>query len=195
MKDGIELPYKELSKFDKFSEFKQISFSKCERNHGAIYLKALWLNNTKVLNEFERFGETIHQIMLNKRTYDKQSYLGYTDISYCENGWLIEPKFTPLETISFSVKGKSYRNKIDVCQLINRQWIIGLQISSNGSGHGSGLSIWDDVYNSKKEALMSGLNSIIKWHITEKCSISKEIEKLAIEKLNELNDIGQLQLF
>ena len=191
----IETTYNsKISKSEKFEEFKQLRFCKFERHHAAVYLKALWLNDTETLYEFERFGENINQIMLNKRTYDKQNSLGYTDISYCENGWLIEPKFTPLETISFSVKGKSFRNKIDVCQLINKQWIIGLQISSNSSGYGSGLSIWNDVYNSKKEALISGLNSIIKWHITEKCSISKEIEKLAKEKLNELNELGQLYL-
>lgn len=195
MIDEIELPYKELSKFDKFAEFKQIRFAKCERHHGAIYLRALWLNDTEVLNEFERFGDSIYQIMMNKRTFDKQSSLGYTDISYCEHGWLIEPTFTPIETISFSVKGKSFRNKIDVCQLKNKQWIIGLQINSHNAGHGSGLSLWDEVYDTKKEALMSGLNRIIKWHKAEKCSVSNEIERLATEKLNEFNEVGQLQLF
>lgn len=190
-----EIPYKQLSKFDKFAEFKQLCFSKCERNHGAIYLKALWLNDTETLNEFEMFGTYLYEIMLNKRTYDQMCTLGYTTIEFDSNNWIIEPKFEPLETLSFEVKNKYFRNKIDVCKLINNKWIIGISFNSNNAGCGSGLSIWNDVFNSKQDALICGINDLIKWHKDTNETTSNIIIKLANDKLNELNKTGQLALF
>lgn len=193
--EEIEVLYKDLSKWDKFAEFKQLCFSKCERHHGAVYLRALWLNDIETLNEFERFGNYLYEIMLNKRTYDQMCSIGYTSIEFDDNNWIIEPKFEPLETLSFEVKSKYFRNKIDVCQLINNKWIIGISFNSNNSGCGSGLGIWNDVFNTKQEALISGINDLIKWHKDTNEATSNLIVKLAIEKLNELNKTGQLTLF
>jgi hypothetical protein len=193
--NDIETPYKDLSKFDKFAEFKELRFSKCERNHGAIYLKALWLNDTEVLNEFERFGHSIHHIMLNKRTYDQANSLGYSEILFDGNGWLVEPKFIPIEVIDLKAKKSYCLNKIEVAKMVNNKYLLGIHFSGNTAGCGCGLSIWDDTYNSQKEAITTGLNKMIKWHKDNNDSIGHEIIKLAIEKLNELNDVGQLTLF
>lgn len=192
--EEIEIPYKQLSKFDKFSEFKEVNFCREERHHAAIYLKALWLNDVDTINEFEKFGDRVFSFMLNKRVYDKQCELGYTDISFDENGWLIEPKFEPVETILFEIKKSNCRNKIEIAKTINEKWIIGISFNANSSGLGSGLSIWGETYKTQKDAKIDGLNRMIKWHKTTNEAISNTVIKLATDKLNELSDIGQLQL-
>lgn len=120
--------------------------------------------------------------------------MGYTDIAFDENGWIIEPSFEPVETISFEIKKSNCRNKIDISKTINGKWIIGVSFNANCEGQGSGLSIWGDVYESEKEAKIDGLNKMIEWHKRTNESISKTVIKLATDKLNELSDIGQLQL-
>ncbi|CAB4127108.1 hypothetical protein UFOVP87_46 [uncultured Caudovirales phage] len=190
-----EIPYSQLSKWDKFAEYKQICFCKSERHHAAVYLKALWLNDTETLNEFERFGTYLYEIMLNKRTYDQMCTLGYTTIEFDKNNWLIEPKLIPMETITFNVKGKYFRNYIEVCQVANKKWVIGINFNSANCGHGSGLSIWGDFFETKNEAFISGLQDMIKFHTGIKENTSVTILKLATEKLNELSELGQLTLF
>ena len=140
--EEIQLPYSQLSKWDKFSEFKQICFARCERHHGAVYLKALWLNDTETLNEFERFGEDLYSIMLNKRTYDQALIFGYNKIEFDNNGWLIEPKLLNKEVISFDIKGRNTINRVEVEMGINGKWVNGVHTSSNTAGMGSGSSIW-----------------------------------------------------
>lgn len=190
-----EEPYKQLSKFDKFQQFKETNFSRDERHHAAVYLKALWLNDTETLNEFERFGETVFEFMLNKRTYDKKRELGYDDISFDENGWIIEPKFEIDEKISFDIKKFYGTNKIEVSKTIKDKWIIGITFNTNNSGIGNGISIWGTIYDSKKEAQIDGLMKMIDFHKSSNEAVSKTIIKLATDKLNELSGHGQTNLF
>ena len=192
--EEIEIPYKQLSKFDKFSEFKDVNFCREERHHAAIYLKALWLNDVDTLNEFEKFGDRVFSFMLNKRAYDNNVSFGYTYIAFDENGWLIEPKFEPVETILFEIKKSNCRNKIEISKTVNGKWIIGISCNANSSGFGSGLNLWGEAYETQKDAKIDGLNKMIEWHKTTNEAISNTVIKLATDKLNELSDIGQLQL-
>jgi hypothetical protein len=191
----IETPYSKISKSEKFEEFKQLSLCKSERHHAAVYLKALWLNDTETLYEFERFGTSLYEIISNKRTYDKLCFSGYNNIEFDKNNQLVEPELITMETITINVKGKYFTNYVEVCQVANKKWVIGISFNAANCGSGSGLSIWGDFFETKKDAFISGLQDMIKFHTGIKENTSVTILKLAKEKLNELNKLGQLTLF
>jgi len=180
-----KIPYSQLSKWDKFLEFKDIHFCKVERPCALIYLKALWLNNTSVLEDYERFGDRLYSILMNKRGYDQALMFGYDKIEFDGNGWIIEPKFSDFEKFDFPIKNRVILNYVEVACL-NGKWVHGVSTSSNNSGMGSSVSIWRDAFNTKEEAIIDGLNIFIEWHKDHKNEAdSKTSIKMATEKLKE----------
>ena len=82
-----KMEYRDLSKYEKLAQVEELNFCRAERRSAAAYLKALWLNDTQTLNEYESLGDTPRQFLMNKREYDNGLLFGFTEKKFNEYGW------------------------------------------------------------------------------------------------------------
>jgi len=54
----------------------------------ATYLKALRQNKRQITDEYESFGDSPHQIIMNRRTYDRGQLFGFTEKHFSPYDWL-----------------------------------------------------------------------------------------------------------
>ena len=59
-----------------------------ERNAVLRYLLAVRRDNTEQIAYFESFGDSVHKIILNVRTYERGTLFGYTAKQFDEYGWI-----------------------------------------------------------------------------------------------------------
>lgn len=97
----MESNYKNLSKYEKLSEIQDLNLIKKERPYATKYLKALWLNNAEIIAEFESFGNSARQLLMNRREYDQHLLFGFSDIEFNQYGWLERPQFLDIERFEF----------------------------------------------------------------------------------------------
>jgi hypothetical protein len=136
------MDYKKLSKYDKLSVIQKYNFAKCERHSVAIYLKALWLNDVKTINEYERFGKKPYQFFMNKRTYESQLLFGYTGMDLDQYGWLEAPELNNYEELVFSTKKENNGlNRVSIGQGLNGKWSFSVSYSTGAAGGGSKCGI------------------------------------------------------
>lgn len=200
----MESNYHKLNKYEKLNEIQELNFARCERHNVAVYLKALWLNDIDLINEYERFGKTARQILMNKRQYDKNVEFGFTEISFDENGWLKRNEFEEIDKIEFQHPKEQWSNNyVDVAKAPNGVWFYQITFKLGNGGGGCNVSVWSDYRENKKEALISGIYLIISRHEKDKSksdynpAYSNHITKLCEEKKNELlgiNEFSQKQL-
>lgn len=205
------MDYKKLSKFEKLQEIKELSITRCERHEVAVYLKALWLNDTETIDSFEKFGDTPYKIFTNKRYYERQLLFGFTNLEIDENGWIKNTELLEKENYEFKTKNESRSsNYFNIGRGINGNWTFGLSYSTGASGGSALASIWNEIVESKELAIKKGLNALIEAHNRQRerlykkdsCGNYKEdysraIVKLAQERFDELTgkNAVQLQLF
>lgn len=159
------MDYKNLSKFEKLAEFQTANFWRGERHFAAVYLKAVWLNDKAVMDEYERFGDRPYQFITNKRAYDRGLLFGFDGKQLDKHGWLQRPEFLEQEEIPFTVKDKPYSsNYLQIGRGKNGKWTYSVSCSTGNASSSSGLSIWGKVMDSRKDCLKEGLKEMLLHH-------------------------------
>jgi hypothetical protein len=67
------MEYKELSAYEKLERIQQVNFCRAERHNVAVYLNALRHSNRAIIEEYESFGDSPRQLLMNQREYEKQA--------------------------------------------------------------------------------------------------------------------------
>lgn len=168
--------YKELTAYEKLKEIQEVNFCRAERHQVAIYLNALRKNDRAIIEEYESFGDTPTQIIMNKRNYDRHLLFGFTKKEFNEYGWLENPDFKEREHIEFPHKdGWAVSNYITIGKGENGKWSYGMSYSYTTGGAGYGLGVWGNIFESRKESLKAALNEMM----TELAKSSGENDKYA----------------
>ena len=163
------------------------------------YLLAVRRDNRDEIAYFESFGDSVHKIILNVRTYERGLLFGYTAKHFDEYGWL-RGMLPIVERIELDV-----HNVIHIGQSIDGTYAVTVNWSTGGAGGGSHPSVWDEPIADYKEAVKDGIGQLerkyayaIK-HSFDSCNYNaKRIRKL-IAKLAEIKrrylEPKQLSLF
>ncbi|MFV0366282.1 MAG: hypothetical protein ACK5JS_07245 [Mangrovibacterium sp.] len=193
--------YKGLSAYEKLQEIQSINICRVERHSVAVYLNALRKNDTSTIEEYESFGETPQRFLDNKRRYDRQAVFGFTSKSFNEYGWLEQPQFLDCEEIEFPHRdGWAVHNHIRIGRGLNGKWSYGVSYAYSSGGAGYGLNVWGNIFDSKKECLISALNEMIEGLVKNSSKNDKYanvVLKQARAKLTEVRNgkVVQMALF
>jgi hypothetical protein len=159
------MEYRNLQIDEKIEQVWQYRPSRDERRYMATYLKALRQNNRQITNEYESFGDSPRQIIMNRRAYDKGQLFGSTEKHFSSYGWLQNSPFAEREEIRFIHKqGWASTNHLTVGRGENGKWTYGASFSTGSWGHCYGLSVWGKVFDSRKECLKAALREILDGH-------------------------------
>ena len=112
-----------------------------ERNAGLRYLLAVRRDNTEQIAYFESFGDSVHKIILNVRTYERGTLFGYTAKQFDEYGW-IRGMLPIVERIELDIL-----NTIHIGQSIDGTYAVTVGWSTDGAGGGSHPSVWGRTDN------------------------------------------------
>src|ERR1035437_2413233 len=141
------MEYRNLQVNEKIEQVRQYRPSRDERQYMAIYLKALRRGDRKVTEEYESFGNSPRQIIMNRTAYDRGQLFGFTEKYFSKYGWLQNSPFTEREEIRFIHKpGWAGTNHLTIGQGENGKWTYGVSFSTGSWGHCYGLSIWGKVF-------------------------------------------------
>jgi len=159
------MEYRNLQVNEKIVQVRQYRPSRDERQYMAIYLKALRRGDRQVTEEYESFGNSPRQIIMNRRAYDRGQLFGFTEKYFSPYGWLQNSPFTEKEEIRFIHKpGWVATNHLTIGQGKNGKWTYGVSYSTVGWGHCYGISVWGKVFDSRKECLKTALQEILDGH-------------------------------
>lgn len=81
-------PIQEYTKQEKLEAILEYNPYRTERNAVLRYLLAVRRDNTEQIAYFESFGDSVHKIILNVRTYERGTLFGYTAKQFDEYGWI-----------------------------------------------------------------------------------------------------------
>ncbi len=201
------MEYRDLQVNEKIEQVRQYRPSRDERRYMAIYLKALRQNNGQLTEEYESFGDSPRQIIINRRAYDRGQLFGFTEKHFSPYGWMQNCPFAEMEEIRFIHKqGWSSTNHLILGRGENGKWTYGVSYSTGGWGHCYGLSVWGKVFDSRKDCLKAALQEILDGHreATEKLKddtcgnfntrYSKEVTRQVKNLLDELTGRKAVQL-
>jgi hypothetical protein len=159
------MEYRNLQVNEKIEQVRQYRPSRDERQYMATYLKALRKNNRQLIEEYESFGDSPRQIIMNRRAYDKGQLFGFAGKHFDQYCWLQNSTFTEQEEIRFIHKqGWAASNYLTIGQGENGKWTYGVSFSTGSWGHCYGLSVWGEVFDSRKECLKAALQEILDGH-------------------------------
>ena len=156
------MEYKELTAYEKLQKIQDINFCRVERHNVAVYLNALRHNDRTIIEEYESFGDTPRQLLMNKREYERHLLFGFTKKEFNEYGWLERPDFLEREEIQFPHRdGWAVSNHITLGKGLNGKWTYGMSYSHSTGGHGSGISVWGKIFDNRKDCLTAALNEML----------------------------------
>ena len=159
------MEYRNLQVTEKIEQVRQYWPSRDERWYMATYLKALRQNNRQLIDEYESFGDSPRQIIMNCRAYDRGQLFGFTEKHFSPYGWFLNSIFTEREEIRFIHKpGWASTNHLTIGRGENGKWTHGVSFSTGSWGHCYGLSVWGKVFDSRKECLKAALQEILDGH-------------------------------
>lgn len=170
-----------------------------ERNAVLRYLLAVRRDDAGEIAYFESFGDCVHHIIHNVRTYERGLLFGYTAKQFDEYGWL-RGMLPIVERIELDI-----HNTIHIGQSIDGTYAVAVDWSTGGAGGGSHPSVWDEPIADYKEAVKNGIGQLERQyayamqHSSDSCNYNaKKIRKL-IAKLAEVKqrylEPKQLSLF
>ncbi len=156
------MEYKELSIYEKLERIQEVNYCRAERHEVAVYLNALRRNYRAVIEEYESFGDSPRQLIMNKRDYDKHLLFGFTNKEFNQYGRLECPCFLEREEIKFPHRdGWAVSNYITVGKGLNGKWSYGVSYSHSTGGSGYGLGVWGKIFDNRKDCLKSALNDML----------------------------------
>jgi hypothetical protein len=201
------MAYRDLQINEKIERVRQYRPYKEERPYMATYLKALRQSNQKLINEYESFGDSPRQIIMNCREYDRGKLFGFTEKHFSSYGWLQNSTFTEQEEVRFIHKqGWAATNHLTIGRGENGKWTYGVSYSTGGWGHCHGLSVWGKVFDNRKGCQEAALQEILAGHrdAAEKlkddtcgnfnAQYSKEVVRQVKSLLDELTGRKAVQL-
>ena len=156
------MKYRELSAYEKLQKIQDINFCRAERHNVAIYLNALRRNDRAIIEEYESFGNTPRQLLMNKREYERHLVFGFIKKEFNEYGWLERPDFLEREEIQFPHRdGWAVSNHITLGKGLNGKWTYGMSYSHSTGGSGYGLNVWGKIFDNRKDCLKAALNEML----------------------------------
>jgi hypothetical protein len=156
------MEYKELSAYEKLEQIQEVNFCRAERHNVAVYLNALRRNDRVVIEEYESFGDTPRQLLMNQREYERYLLFGFTNKVFNQYGWLEKPIFLEREEIQFPHRdGWVVSNHITLGKGLNGKWTYGVSYSHSTGGSGYGLGVWGKIFDNRKDCLKSALNEML----------------------------------
>lgn len=159
------MEYRNLQLGEKIEKIRQYRPYREERLYVAIYLKALRQNHQQLIEEYESFGDSPRQIIMNHREYDRGMLFGFVDKHFSSYGWLQNSSFTEREEIKFIHKqGWAATNHLTIGRGNNGKWTYGVSLSTGGWGHCSGISVWGKIFDNRKECMKAALKEILDGH-------------------------------
>ena len=144
-------PIQEYTKQEKLAAILEYNPCRVERNAVLRYLLAVRRNNAEQIAYFEGFGDSVHKIILNVRTYERGLLFGYTAKRFDEYGWL-RGILPIVERIDLDVL-----NTIHIGQSIDGTYAVTVSWSTGGAGGGSHPSVWDEPIADYKAAAKQGV--------------------------------------
>ena len=192
-------PIQEYTKQEKLAAILEYNPCHTERNAVLRYLLAVRRDDADEIAYFESFGDSVHHIVHNVRTYERGLLFGYTAKQFDEYGWL-RGMLPIVERIELDMW-----NTIHIGQSIDRTYAVTVDWSTGGAGGGSHPSVWDEPIADYKEAVKNGIGQLERQyayamqHSSDSCNYNaKKIRKL-IAKLAEVKqrylEPKQLSLF
>lgn len=140
----------------------EVNFCRAERHNAAVYLNALRRNDRAIIKEYESFGDSPRQLLMNKREYERHLLFGFTKKAFNEYGWLERPDFLEREEIKFPHRdGWAISNYITLGKGLNGKWTYGMSYSYSTGGAGYGLGVWGKIFDNRKDCLTSALNEMM----------------------------------
>ncbi|MDH6310267.1 hypothetical protein M2451_003143 [Dysgonomonas sp. PFB1-18] len=180
------MKYKDLSAYEKLQKIQDINFCRVERHNVAVYLNALRHNDRAIIEEYESFGDTPRQLLMNKREYEKHLLFGFTKKGFNEYGWLERPDFLEREEIQFPHRdGWAVSNHITLGKGLNGKWTYGMSYSYSTGGAGYGLGVWGKIFDNRKDCLTAALNEMMKGLDKD----SSKTDKYAISVLKQAKSL------
>lgn len=192
-------PIQKYTKQEKLAAILEYNPCRTERNAVLRYLLAVRRDDADEIAYFEGFGDSVHQIILNVRTYERGLLFGYTTKQFDEYGWL-RGMLPIVERIELDV-----HNAIHIGQSIDGTYAVAVDWSTGGAGGGSHPSVWNEPIADYKEAVKNGIGQLerqytyVMKHSSDSTNYNaKKIRKL-IAKLAEVKqrylEPKQLSLF
>jgi hypothetical protein len=124
-------------------------------------LEAIELADQTKLNWFNSFGKDLRHITRNVYAYRKGLEFGFTDIGFDKNNWFVQPRFLEREDIILGNPDKfSEHSILYLGRGQNHIWTYTLDHNYGMAGGGSHISVYDKQFNSRQEALTTGLNDL-----------------------------------
>lgn len=193
-------PISELTYQEKIAQILDYHTFRTEREAKLRYLLALRRNDKEQIAYFESFGDSIHKIMLNVRTYERGLLFGYINKNYNEHGW-ISGMLPIIENVELESD-----NCIHIGRSDNGTYAVAINWNTGCAGGGSYPSVWNEPIKTYKEAIRTGIRQLEKcYEVAERNSISdrsnynpKIISKLKaklLELKRQYTQPQQLSLF
>lgn len=164
-------------------------YNPCRVERGAVlrYLLAVRRNETEQIAYFESFGTSVHQIILNVRTYERGLIFGYVGKQFNEYGW-IHGMLPIVEEIKIDTF-----NTIHIGQSIDGTYAVSIDWSTGYAGGGSHPSVWDEPVGDYKEAVRQGLRQLEqqyskaeRWSVSDRGNYNPKIIRKLKAQLSEL---------
>ena len=115
-----------------------------------------------ILQWFWSMGSSTRHQVMNVDAYEHGLQYGFTEIKFCEYGWLDNRDWILTEELHFKLKeDKAYYNRITLSCGINGSWAYGLSYNyGTGSGGGWAPSIYDKPFLSREACLNAALDDL-----------------------------------
>ena len=144
-------PIQEYTKQEKLEAILEYNPCRVERNAVLRYLLAVRRENAERIAYFESFGNSVHKIILNVRTYERGLLFGYATKQFDEYGW-IRGMLPIMERIKLDIF-----NTILIGQSIDGTYAVTVDWSTGGAGGSSHPSVWDEPISDYKTAVKQGI--------------------------------------
>jgi hypothetical protein len=158
--------YKSLPTAEKLAEIADCNFCGEEIRLAEEYSLALSNDNRTIIEDYENFGASPRQIIMNKVSYVRAvSVFGFMEKRFNEHGWLEHGNFMDCEEFAFNTKRLLMgRNSVSIGRSPNNKWAYGVNLAVSDTGYCSDLSVFNKPYTSRGECLKAGLERFTEWH-------------------------------
>ena len=147
-------PIQEYTKQEKLAVISEYNLCRVERTAVLRYLLAVRRDDADEIAYFESFGDCVHHIIHNVRTYERGLLFGYTAKQFDEYGWL-RGMLPIVERIELDI-----HNTIHIGQSIDGTYAVTVDWSTGSAGGGSHPSVWDEPIVDYKEAVRDGIGQL-----------------------------------
>lgn len=142
---------------EKLAEIEDTNWCAHEKPIVLKYVEALKSGDLEKIAKFEYFGNTPRQIVMNGYHHKTALHkFGYDKFEIGDYGWMKRPVFTDEEEIEF--KYDDYGgNSITTAKGKNGKFARGISFSCGMCGGGNGISVFNEAFNTREEAIKDAL--------------------------------------